>query len=164
MSVQPGDQARASVQVAVPRAEAFRVFTEEIDQWWRRGPAYRMSGARRGIIALEPRLGGRLFESFDDDAGGERVVESGRVLTWEPPTRVVFSWRATNFAPHEETEVEVTFEERARGTYVTVTHRGFASLRPDHPVRHGAEVPAFIARMGAWWGGLLTSLREHAGS
>jgi hypothetical protein len=45
---------------------------------------------------------------------------------------------------------------------VTVTHRGWASLRPDHPVRHGHEVPAFIRMMGLWWGDLLTSLREHA--
>lgn len=160
----PGDVARASVQVAVPQAEAFRIFTEEIDQWWRRGPAYRMAGKRRGIVALEPGLGGRLFESFDDEAGGESVIESGRVLAWEPPARVVFSWRAVNFAPHEQTEVEVTFAPRGAGTYVTVTHRGFASLRPDHPVRHGAEVPAFIARMAAWWGAQLTSLRERAGS
>jgi len=47
------------------------------------------------------------------------------------------------------------------GTLVTVTHRGFASLRPDHPVRHGEEVPAFIRMMALWWGDLLTSLREH---
>ncbi len=37
---------------------------------------------------------------------------------------------------------------RARaGRSVTVTHRGWASLRPDHPVRHGHDVPAFIRMM-----------------
>jgi len=60
----PGDQARATVLVAVPPEVAFRVFTEEIDQWWRRGPKYRVAGENRGFIHLEPRVGGRLFESL----------------------------------------------------------------------------------------------------
>jgi hypothetical protein len=36
-----GDQARASVGVAVPPEEAFDIFTREIDLWWRRGPRFR---------------------------------------------------------------------------------------------------------------------------
>lgn len=32
-----GDQARVTVLVAVDPETAFEVFTEEIDQWWRRG-------------------------------------------------------------------------------------------------------------------------------
>ena len=80
---------------------------------------------------------------------------------WEPPSRLVFEWRGVNFAPGERTEVEVLFEPSPSGTLVTVTHRGWAGLRPDHPVRHGQEVTAFIRMMGLWWGDLLTSLREH---
>src|SRR5690606_28131801 len=113
------DQTRVSVSVAVPVDAAFRLFTEEIDQWWRRGLKYRVAGSRRGILALEPKVGGRLFESFDD-ADETRVVVTGRVTAWDPPTHLVFEWRAVNFAPHEKTEVEVTFEPTARGTLVTV--------------------------------------------
>ena len=83
-------------------------------------------------------------------------------LVWEPPTRLVFEWRATNFAPDEKTEVEVVFTPSGDGTLVRVQHRGFAGLRPDHPVRHGQPVAAFIRAMGMWWGELMTSLREHA--
>lgn len=158
----PGDQARASVLVQVPPEEAFRIFTEEIDQWWRRGLRYRVSGKGRGILHLEPHVGGRLFESIESK-GGTRVVESGRVTAWEPPSRLVFEWRAVNFAPGEATEVEITFDPSPSGTMVTVTHRGWAAIRPDHPARHDHDVPAFIRMMGLWWGGLLTSLREHAG-
>ena len=61
----PGDQAKVSVLVRVPPEIAFRVFTTEIDQWWRRGLRYRVAGKRRGIIRLEEGVGGRLFESFD---------------------------------------------------------------------------------------------------
>jgi uncharacterized protein YndB with AHSA1/START domain len=160
MTALPGDQARASVLVAVDRETAFRAFTEEIDQWWRRGPAYRMEGKRRGIIHLEPGVGGRLYEAVEGSQG-TRVFETGRVLAWEPPARLLFEWRGVTFAPGERTEVEVQFEPSRSGTLVTVTHRGWSALRPDHPVRHGHDVVVFIRRMGLWWGDLLTSLREH---
>ena len=156
-----GDQATITVLVAVEPSVAFAVFTEEIDRWWRRGLKYRVAGPRRGIIHLEPRAGGRLFESFET-SNGTRVVETGRVKSWEPPARLVFEWRAVNFAPGEKTEVEVTFAPSPSGTLVTVQHRGWSGIRPDHPARHGEDVPAFLRSMGLWWGDLLTSLRERA--
>jgi uncharacterized protein YndB with AHSA1/START domain len=155
----PGDQAKVSVSVAVPPVEAFRIFTEEIELWWRRGPRYRAAGSR-GIIHLEPGVGGRLFESFDDE-GGPRVVQTGEVTCWEPPSRLVLRWRNVNFAPDEHTEVEVLFAAQRGGTLVTVIHRGWSTLRPDHPARHGLEVEAFVRMIGMWWGELASSLREH---
>lgn len=159
----PGDQARASVKVAVDPVAAFRIFTEEIDAWWRRGPQFRESGARPGTITLEPGVGGRLVESFETPRG-PRVVEKGRVTAWSPPSRLVFDWRASNFAPGEVTEVEVVFQPSGSGTLVTVTHRGWSRIRPDHPVRHREDVPAFIRMVGLWWGDLLTAMRQHASS
>jgi uncharacterized protein YndB with AHSA1/START domain len=156
-----GDRVRATVLVALEPELAFRIFTEEIDQWWRRGFAYRIAGTRRGIIHIEQGVGGRMFESFESDEG-ERVVETGRVVVWEPPARFVFEWRAHNFGPSEQTEVEVQFDPAPSGTLVTVTHRGWSAIRPDHPVRHGRDVAAFLRTMGLWWGSLLTALREHA--
>jgi uncharacterized protein YndB with AHSA1/START domain len=156
-----GDRASVAVGLPVAPAEAFRLFTEEIDLWWRRGRRFRNAPGERGFVAIEPRVGGRLFESFASDAG-ETVVETGRVLAWEPPARLVFEWRAVNFAPHERTEVEVRFAPTSRGTLVTVEHRGWSGIRADHPVRHGQDVPAFIRMMGMWWGDLMTSLRLHA--
>ena len=163
----PGDQARVTVSVAVPPDEAFRIFTQEIDQWWRRGPRFRNardhSNGGRGMLCIEPRLGGRVFESIDGEtAAPASVIEIGRVNVWEPPRRLVFSWRASNFAPAESTEVEALFEPSPSGTRLTVTHRGWRALRADHPVRHGQESAAFIRMMGTWWGDLLTALREHA--
>lgn len=158
----PGDEARATVSVALPPAEAFRVFTQEVDRWWRRGRRFRNAPGERGIVCIEAGVGGRLFESFDT-AGGERVVEIGRVLAWQPPQRLLMSWRAVNFADGETTEVEVLFRERRSvdgpSTEVTVIHRGWAAIRADHPVRHGHNVPAFIRTMGLWWGDQLTALR-----
>lgn len=156
-----GDQVTTSALVRVEPAEAFRLFTEEIDQWWRRGFKYRVAGRARGILCLEPRVGGRLFESFDSSEG-TRVVETGRVTAWAPPARLVFEWRSVTFAPAEKTEVEVCFDPSPTGTLVTVTHRGWEAIRADHPVRHGQPSREFLRTMGLWWGDLLGALRVHA--
>ncbi|MFN0073569.1 MAG: SRPBCC domain-containing protein [Chloroflexota bacterium] len=156
----PGDRVTVSVQVAADPEAAFRVFTDEIDQWWRRGLRFRVAGMRPGIVHIEPTVGGRLYESFETPSG-ERIVETGRVIAWEPPRRLAFQWRAVNFAPDEFTSVEVTFEPCGAGTLVTVRHSGWSSIRPDHPARHGLDVAPFIRMMGLWWGDLMTSLREH---
>jgi uncharacterized protein YndB with AHSA1/START domain len=155
------DAARVSVSVAVPPAMAFEIFTNEIDRWWRRGMRFRRGGPRGGFIRLEPGVGGRLFESIDGDAG-PYVHEVGRVTAWEPPHLLAFTWRAANFAPHESTSVEVRFTQNGRGTLVSVTHSGWSSLRPDHPVRHGREGADFYRMIGLWWGEQMRSLREHA--
>jgi uncharacterized protein YndB with AHSA1/START domain len=160
-----GDQARVSVSVAAPRELAFEIFTTEIDRWWRRGAKFRHAGARSGLVHIEPKLDGRLFESFDVEVGGRRathVVEMGRVRVWEPPARLVFSWRNATFAPDESTEVEVVFAPTASGTLVTVTHRGWAALRPDHPARHGEQGADFARTIGLWWADQLSSLRQLA--
>jgi uncharacterized protein YndB with AHSA1/START domain len=154
----PGDQARVSLQVAVAPSDAFRIFTEEIDGWWRRAPMYRPAGHRAGTMQLETRMGGRLRESFEQD-GRPQEIEIGIVTTWDPPSRLVLDWRAINFTADEKTEVEITFEPRGGGTLVTVTHRGWSAIRADHPVRHGKETAGFLAMLGMWWSQLLTSLR-----
>jgi len=158
------DQVRVSVLVRVPVEAAFRAFTEDINLWWRRGVKYRVFGGERGIIHLEPWVNGRVFESFEQGES-ERAFQTGVVLVWDPPHRLVFEWRAVNFAPSEKTEVEVEFaasaSDPAAATLVTVSHRGWSKLRDDHPVRHGHDARAFLRTMGPWWGELMSSLREH---
>ncbi len=154
----PGNQVTVSVTVNADAATAFRLFTEETDLWWRRGPRFRIAGRNPGVIQFEPRLGGALTENFDG-----QVFTTGDITAWDPPDRFQFEWRGVNFAPGESTTVEVTFDAVPSGTRVTVRHSGWAALRPDHPVRHGKPVPAFIHSLGLWWADLLTSLREHAG-
>ena len=155
-----GDVVRASVFVAVAPEVAFRCFVEEIDQWWRRGVRFRTAGAHGGILRLEPGIDGRLFESWQAD-GQDWVFETGRVVAWRPPAHFAIDWRVANFAPDELTRVAVDFDAEPGGTRVTVTHRGWAALRADHPVRHGEPVERFIASRGMWWGALLLSLRAH---
>jgi uncharacterized protein YndB with AHSA1/START domain len=155
------DKAVVTVTVDVPPSTAFEVFTQETDLWWRKGMRFRVSGKRPGVLSFEPREGGRLFEQYES-AAGSRAHEIGTILVWEPPARLVFEWRAANFAPAERTEVEVRFEPTRRGTRVTVEHRGWAAIRPDHPARHGQAPAAFLAQMGTWWGDQMSSLRRVA--
>jgi uncharacterized protein YndB with AHSA1/START domain len=156
-----GDQTTVTVLVDVEPDVAFEVFTTEIDQWWRRGIAYRVAGRRPGVLVLEPKPGGRLFEQYEHSQG-PRTYEAGRITAWEPPHRLAFEWRASNFQPGEVTFVDITFTRTESGkTQLVLVHRGFAALRPDHPVRHGEPVNVFIASMGQWWGRLLSGLREY---
>lgn len=150
-----GDRVSASVFVDAPPDIAFEVFTEQIDSWWRHGLKFRDGERGASVLHLEPRLGGRLFETI----GGDRVVQTGIVTAWNPPHAMEIEWRVVNFAPHEKTTVAVAFEARRGGTQVTLVHSGFASLPPDHPVRHGQPEPRFIAGMGMWWSDQVTSLR-----
>jgi hypothetical protein len=153
--------ARVSITVGLGTEQTFDLFTTQIDRWWRRGIKFRNAGARRGLICIEPRLGGRLFESIDGDPE-PRVIEIGRITAWNPPRQLTFSWRGVNYAPHESTEVSVDFSDVAGGTLVTLTHRGLTGLPPDHPARHGLEDASFIRMVGLWWGEQMTSLRELA--
>lgn len=154
-----GDKATVTMFVDVTPAHAFEVFTTEIDLWWRRGPAYRVAGREPGVLHLEPRLGGRIFEEYQ---GGTAVHEVGTITAWEPPSRVAFEWRSITFVPGETTHVDVRFVASGTGTRVTLEHRGWTAIRDDHPVRHGKPSHAFIADLGMWWAGLLRSLGERA--
>lgn len=161
-SPRPFDAATVSVFVAVAVDDAFEVFTREIDRWWRTGPRFRVAGKRAGRLFLEEKLGGRLFETFPSSRGS-RTFQTGTITVWEPPHRLAFDWRASNFGPNESTTVDVRFQAQGRGTLVTVRHAGFAAIRSDHPVRHGHQDAAFVRMMGMWWGDLMTAFREHVG-
>ena len=77
---------RKSVRVQTPIERAFSVFVEQMETWW---PAEHHIGAKPfASIFVEPRAGGRWYERAAD---GE-TCDWGRVLVWEPPHRVTFSW------------------------------------------------------------------------
>lgn len=130
--MKPTDAVTASVEVAVEPAVAFAIFTEEIGQWWRPGPINWYDSERAIGTRIEPGVGGRWIEVYDDAAGD--VLEIGRVLVWEPGERLVLAYRDGG---HEldGTEVEVRFETIDGGTRVTLEHRGWEKLRADIAVR-----------------------------
>ena len=108
---------RKSLFVDAPPERAFEVFTAELAAWWPLG-AY-SAGEQPETAVFERHVGGRVFER---NAAGEES-EWGEVRAWEPPRRVVFSWRVTG-----PTEVEVRFTAEGGGTLVELEHRGWEVL------------------------------------
>jgi uncharacterized protein YndB with AHSA1/START domain len=143
-----------ALRVAASPALAFDVFTREIGRWWRPSALFAFTPRSPGVLAFEGGEGGRLTETL---ASG-KVFEIGRVRTWEPPDRLVFSWRQATFAPGQETEVEVRFEAAGEQTRVTVEHRGWDSVPQAHVARHGMAPQTFLVRHAEWWRDLLASL------
>lgn len=148
--------ASASVLVPLAPSAAFAAFTQDVDAWWKRGPAYRIRGD--GPLRFEPGIGGRFVQVVDPATGEE--WELGRIRVWEPGSRLVFDYRVPNFAADESTEVEVRFEARAGGTWVTVIHRGWEGLPQGHPARHGLGDAEVVRERAGWWMRQLRSLRR----
>jgi uncharacterized protein YndB with AHSA1/START domain len=121
---------RTQVVVDVPIERAFAVFTEDFDSIKPR--EHNMLQVDIAETAFEPREGGRIYDRGVD--GSE--CQWARVLAYEPPDRVAFSW---DISPqwqietdHEKTsEVEVRFiSETPERTRVELEHRNLD--------RHGA--------------------------
>lgn len=156
----PQDRSRVLVssRVAAPPERVFRAFTEEIAEWWQGSPLFRFTPGRPGTLHFEPGDGGRLVESKSD--GSEFVV--GEVRTWDPPRRLVLSWREASFDPDQETELHVRFDPVGVGTRVTVEHYGWDGIPIDHAARHGFELTLFQRRFAEWFQALLVGLRSVA--
>jgi uncharacterized protein YndB with AHSA1/START domain len=134
------------------------VFTDEIGDWWRPSPLFETT-PRPGRLSFEPGEGGRLIETR---AGG-KVFEIGRVLAWEPPERLVFSWRQANFPPELTTEVEIRFEAVGEETRVSVEHRGFDRVPEGSAARHRFPDQVLLTRLAEFWRAQIRSLGETAG-
>jgi hypothetical protein len=111
--------ASASVEVATDPAKAFRIFTDEIDLWWVRGPINFFDAARAIGMKIEPGVGGRVLEVYRADP--EDVLEIGQITAWEPGS--LFAYRSSV----DDTETEVRFEPAGAGTRVSVE----MTLLPD---------------------------------
>lgn len=132
-----------ALRVKASPERAFAVFTLEIGDWWRPSPLFQTTPRAPGRLAF---LDGRLIETL---ANG-KAFEIGKVTAWEPPNRLVFSWRQANFPPDITTEVEVQFEAVGDETRVSVEHRGFDQV-PEGAARHGFADPVLLARLAAYW-------------
>ena len=117
-----------SVTVARPVEAAFRVFMD-IGSWWPRTHSY--DRARAKDVFLEGRVGGRFYERYTD---GEEF-EIGKVVTYDPPRQVVFTWKDPDF--EQPTEVEVTFYAQGDRTRVELIHSGWDRIGTK--AKHGVD-------------------------
>lgn len=152
-----GSRVLLAIRVNATSARAFAAFTEEIGQWWRPNGLFQFTRRRGGVLSFEPGDHGRLVETYAD--GTEFVV--GDVRVWDPPHRLVVTWRQESFAPDQSTELHVRFEEVGDQTRVTVEHFGWDAIPQSHAARHGFPLAVFQLRFAEWWQVLLDRLRER---
>jgi uncharacterized protein YndB with AHSA1/START domain len=124
MTTQAADTSvRSSIVVEAPIDRTFSVFTEDIGSWW--PPEHHILEGELGEMVFEPGVGGHVYDRAVD--GSE--CRWARVLAYELPNRVVFSWDITTSwqietDPEKTSEVEVRFIAEAPGrTRVELEHR-----------------------------------------
>ena len=136
---------RTEVVVQAPVQRAFDVFTQEMMSWW--PPDHHLVEGELAEMVFEPRVGGRIYDRNAD--GGECTW--ARVLAYEPPDRLVFSWDInpqwqleTDSSHASVVEVRFIAEAEAR-TRVELEHRALE--------RHGdgwERMSEVVASPGGW--------------
>jgi uncharacterized protein YndB with AHSA1/START domain len=138
-----GTSVRTSITVDAPIARAFNVFTEGIGTWW--NPEHHILEAQLAEMVFEPFVGGNIIDRGVD--GSES--RWSRVLEFDPPTRVVFSWDIDlhwqiETDPKKTSEVVVTFAADGRDrTHVELEHRNLD--------RHGDGWEQMRDAVGSGW-------------
>ena len=124
MSMQAEQTAiRTSIVAEAPLERAFAVFVDDFDNIKPR--EHNMLGVDIAKTVFEPRVGGHIYDRGVD--GSE--CRWARVLAYEPPDRVVFSWDISPqwqvvTDPEKTSEVEVRFiAETPDRTRVELEHR-----------------------------------------
>jgi uncharacterized protein YndB with AHSA1/START domain len=144
---------RKTVTVDVSQADAFDVFTNGIDRWWPRTHHIGETPVVKEVI--EPRKGGRWYTLHADG----KETTTGRMLAWEPPNRIVFSWEINSqWKPEPDhalaSEVEVRFIAEAQTrTRVEVEHRNFERMADE------AGAKAMRDGVDGGWPGILEQFK-----
>ena len=132
-----------SVDVDAPIEHAFRVFTEGIGTWWDENK--HLLEAPIAEMVFESHAGGQIIDRGVDGSESRWA----RILAYDPPHRVVFSWDIsldwqieTDHTKSSEVEVEFTAQGPAR-TRVVLTHR--------HLDRHGAGWESMRNAVSSGW-------------
>jgi uncharacterized protein YndB with AHSA1/START domain len=144
---------RSEIVVDAPIERAFAVFTEQFDRIKPR--EHNMLGVDIAETVFEPRVGGSIYDRGVD--GSE--CRWARVLAYEPPERVLFSWDIgptwqIETDPGRTSEVEVRFVvESPERTRVELEHRhidrhgdGWESVREGVQADQGW--PLYLQRYG----------------
>lgn len=141
-------------KVPVTVHEAFDIFTKELNSWWPK--EYTWAGDALESIEIVPCKNGRCFER------GPHGFECdwGRVLIWDPPNRIMFTWqidpnRSPQPNPEKVSEIEVLFEQKdGNETQITFIHRNFE--------KHGNNAQSYREALSSpqGWPYILNNFKE----
>jgi uncharacterized protein YndB with AHSA1/START domain len=134
---------RKQVTVAASQQRAFSLFTDEMSRWWPATHSILKSPLKQYVV--EPRVGGRWYALGEDGSRGD----TGYVIEWQPPTRLVLAWQLSGkwqFDPDLVTEVEVRFIAESDGmTRVELEHRNLERMGDT-----AAQVRGMVDAPGGW--------------
>jgi len=141
---------RRDILVEASAEKAFSVFTERLGDF--KPPEHNLLEAPLAETVFEPRVGGHIYDRGTDGT----VCRWARVLIYDPPRRVVFSWDIgptwqLETDPENASEVEVRFiEEAADRTRVELEHRNIDRHGPGceavaEGVGHDEGWPLYLA-------------------
>jgi uncharacterized protein YndB with AHSA1/START domain len=123
MTTQTADTAvQTAITVDAPIERAFTVFTDGIGSGWT--PEHHILQAPLAEMVFEPHVGGHIYDRGTDGS----ACRWARVLAYEPPNRIVFSWDISlqwqlESDPGKTSEVEVRFvAESPTRTRVELEH------------------------------------------
>jgi uncharacterized protein YndB with AHSA1/START domain len=145
---------RKQIIVDAPQEQAFDVFTRRFGDFKPR--EHNLLSAPITETVFEPEVGGHIYDVAED--GSE--CRWARILTYEPPSRVVFSWDIgptwqLEDDPENASEVEVRFvPESADRTRVELEHRNIDRHGPGWEAVHegidgDAGWPLYLDRYAA---------------
>ena len=130
------------IVVDAPLERAFTVFTEQFGDV--KPPEHNLLEVPIAETVFEPRVGGHIYDRGED--GSE--CRWARVLVFDPPHRVVFSWDIgptwqLELDPENASEVEVRFiAEGPERTRVELEHRNLDRHGPGwESVLNGVDSP-----------------------
>lgn len=134
-----------SLDVRRSAADAFRIFTAEISAWWPMATHTRAKTADGEVtlsVTIEPRVGGRIYETLNDG----RELDWGEVSAYVPGALFAMEWRMGR--PVEQgTSISVRFEPLSDASCrVTLTHENWE--------RMGAEAPKLREAYNNGWVGV----------
>jgi uncharacterized protein YndB with AHSA1/START domain len=145
---------RLQIVVEAPIERAFTVFTERFGDF--KPPEHNLLGVAIAETVFEPNVGGHIYDRGVD--GSE--CRWARILVFEPPDRVVFSWDISpqwqiETEPDNTSEVEVTFIAiTPQRTRVELEHRNLDRHGPgwqavSDGVAHDEGWPLYLTRYAA---------------
>jgi hypothetical protein len=116
-----------TIDVRRSARDAFRIFTEEIAAWWPMASHTRArtaEGQRTVRVTIEPRVGGRIYETLADGA----ELEWGEVTSYAPGEMLAMLWTMGRPAP-QHTDVSIRFEPLGEeACRVTLTHENWERM------------------------------------
>ena len=79
---------RKEVVVTRNVEDTFRIFTEELGEWWPLDSTYSVLQGEAVTAVMEPKEGGRIYELTADGREGDW----GTVLEFDPPNGLTMQW------------------------------------------------------------------------